>query len=255
MAWGFKHRPFSDEEFCALADAAEEHGDVLDEAIIKGLGATGLRIGEWTHLRRQWLDTDAGELRLASIAECDCGECIRERADPLREAREEVLESDKPFGEWRGMTEDGATINRYVKYARRPGIGRSRLDYYLDEHDGVWFPKSPSGARVVPIPDDEVAELVEWALELHGYRNCEQWPITRHGMSKRLKKLAEKAGVRDAHFHRFRHLYGVKLASEGFSAFEIKSAMGHSEIEQSETYVSFSGKRLRDSFDRKWDGY
>jgi site-specific recombinase XerC len=254
MAWGFAHRPLADEEIEALRDAAEDIGDVLDQATVEGLARTGLRIGEWTHMREEWLSADRDELRIGAIESCDCGECRRERAEPLRDAREEVLDSDKPFGDWQGLTENGAVVNRYVKYARRAGVGKNRLDYFLDNEVGVWFPKSESGARVVPVPDSETMELIEWALELEGRGDQKQWPITRHGMSKRLDKLADYADLRNIHFHRFRHAYGTMLAGMGFSAHEIMSAMGHSEIEQSLTYIEFSGERIHDSFSRKWEG-
>jgi len=254
MAWGFSHQPLADEELAAMIDAAADHGDILDEAVVEGLAVTGMRIGEWTHMDQTWFESDADELRIAAIKECDCGECRRERLEPLLEARETVRESDKAFGDWKGVVEDGKVVNRYAKYARRDGIGKARLDFYLDNADGVWWPKSETSARVIPVPDEDVLEKLEWALELHGRDEENQWPITRHGTSKRIKKLAERAGLDSIHAHRWRHHYGTRMAQDGFSAHEIKEAMGHSELDQSLTYVQFSGRRLRQSFAEKWSG-
>jgi len=164
MAWGFAHEPLADEELKAGIDAAADHGDLLDEAVVEGLAVTGLRIGAWCHQDQTWYNSDADELRVAPIKECDCGECRRERLEPLLEARKAVRQSDKPFGDWKGVVEDGKVVNRYVKYARRDGIGKARIDFYLDNATGVWWPKSEASARVIPVPDEAVLEKIEGPL-------------------------------------------------------------------------------------------
>lgn len=251
MAWPYKHKPFEDSELREILESADEHGDTLDRLSVHTLAWTGLRVSEFTHLESDWMKFQRDELRVPAYRPCSCSECQR-RADDLRESRNEIPPGQ--YDEIQAIGENGEVLNRYKKYAERAGVGRRNLDALLDDHSGAWFPKSEDGARLIPVKDQDAFQLLRDYFRLN-----DAIGITRQTVSNRLESLAagERAEDQDpltvkVHAHRFRHFYGTHLARNGFGPYEIKSVMGHSDIQTSMAYVEFSGQRIHDSFDDNW---
>ena len=55
---------------------------------------------------------------------------------------------------------------------------------------------------------------------------------------RRLKKLAEAAGVADATLHKFRHTYATRLLESGCDIVTVQKLMGHSDIETTRQYLN-----------------
>ncbi len=91
--------------------------------------------------------------------------------------------------------------------------------------------------RSIPIPE-EVAGLIKKLP--HG----SEWvfPTAKGGrqthLLRRLKKLAEAAGVRDATLHKFRHTYATRLLESGADIVTVQKLMGHSDIQTTRQYLN-----------------
>lgn len=67
----------------------------------------------------------------------------------------------------------------------------------------------------------------------------ERGPIIRQTADKLIRKYAKAAGIdiKKAHVHNLRHLFGLRLASQGVSITDIAKYMGHTSIEVTKIYL------------------
>lgn len=71
-----------------------------------------------------------------------------------------------------------------------------------------------------------------------------------NGMRKILNQIADRAQVEDVHPHRFRRTFATDLAKRGMDIQEIKTLMGHSDINTTLIYVQISDEKVKDSYRR-----
>lgn len=276
-----EREPLEDDELRELLDAADRHAEDLreptatrDRMFIYVLANVGLRSSALAHMTRDWIDFQDRQVTVPPYQDCNsgrgggpCSECVQ-RLDLLRAgyamSRGEVhRELAKPVGGsmWNSYADPGDTTvddrpaslygraRRFDRYARRPGVGRSDLKRFLREKDGMWFPKSGSGHRPVPVKDDTTWEIIQDYFQM-----CDDVAVTRQTVGNVLGDVARKADLtRSVKPHEMRHTFGTRMAAMDFDAYEIKDAMGHATIAQAEDYIRLAGKRLSDAFSDKWE--
>ena len=90
--------------------------------------------------------------------------------------------------------------------------------------------------RIVPLPPDLVKLL-------NGLLRQSQWvfPNSKGGRNRhllrRLKRIAERAGVHHATLHKFRHTYATRLLESGADIVTVQYLLGHSDLETTRQYL------------------
>ncbi|MHB8652793.1 MAG: tyrosine-type recombinase/integrase [Terriglobia bacterium] len=105
--------------------------------------------------------------------------------------------------------------------------------------------------REIPIPQDLVRLLKElprtstWVFpSRYGKR------LGRNEMLRRLKDAAERAGVKDATLHKFRHTYATRLLENGCDIVTVQHLLGHSDLKTTRKYLSPDAELKRKAVNR-----
>lgn len=265
--------PLEDDELRAVLDAADDHADGYmeplasrDRLIIHALANLGMRASAVAHMTKDWIDFQSRTVSVPPFQPCSagrdggpCSEC-RKRLDLIRADLGDVDPDTPPTEGPRSYADPGDTwagqpaslyarARRYRRYADRPGLGRVELDRILREHEGMWFPKTGSGHRPIPVKDDRA-----WSVIQDYFQIRDRMMVTRQTVGNVLRDVARRADLtRQVQPHEMRHTYGTRLAAMDFNIDEIKDAMGHATRSQAEDYVKLAGKRLDNAFSDKWE--
>lgn len=247
--------PLEDSELNEILDTADGE-PIRDRFIIYALAFGGLRASAVAHMDESWMDYQNRHVEIPAYQPCSagrggdpCSECVK-RLELINADPEAVDTYADPLDTWDGQGNSlKARARRYRRYAERPRLGKRRLNSILRDHDGMWFPKSGAGTRPIPIKDDDAWKVLKTWFSAH-----DSLMVTRQTVGNVVDRIASKSGIqRKVEPHEFRHTYGTRLAELGFSAYEIKDAMGHATLQQAEDYVKMSGRRIDDAFDEKWE--
>lgn len=263
MAVVSEREPLEDDELRALLDATDAHAERLQEPhatrnrlFVFGLANLGMRASALAHMTRDWIDYQDHQVTVPPFQTCQsgrdggpCSEC-RKRLELLRADPGACDTYADPNDQWSGQPNSlYARTRRKRRYAGRPGLSVDILRDHLAAHDGMWYPKSGSGHRPIPVKDDET-----WAILTDYFQIRDGVHVTRQTVGNVLRDIARDARLtRKVKPHEMRHTYGTRLAALDFSPAEIKDAMGHSTTSQGEDYVKLAGKRLDDAFSEKWE--
>lgn len=268
-----EREPLEDSELRALLDAADDHADSLQEPLasrdrmfVYALAHVGVRASAIAHMTRDWIDFQSRRVTVPPYQICSagrggspCSEC-QKRLELLRASPEDVDPDTSPRDGPRSYADprdtwDGqpnslyARAKRFQRYARRAGLSRQDLRGFLADHQGMWYPKSGSGHRPVPVKDDTT-----WSVIKSYFQIRDEVMVTRQTVGNVLRDVARKADLtRQVQPHEMRHTYGTRLAAMGFTEHEIADAMGHATTAQARDYVRLAGERLDDAFTEKWE--
>jgi integrase/recombinase XerD len=69
-------------------------------------------------------------------------------------------------------------------------------------------------------------------------------------MLRRLKDAAERAGVKQATLHKFRHTYATRLLEDGCDIVTVQHLLGHSDLKTTRKYLSPDQERARKAVNR-----
>lgn len=229
-----KFNPLDIPEAQAFRQALNENDyDFLTELTGRQLLNTGERSGEFTHMRSGWVRRESGGdivLSIPDMAVCTSG--------------------TGPIGQ---QNPDGSDL-----HSRGQPCSQCRKTGETDN----WTPKTKNGTRTYPLTEDDLVQLGEdllWYFEQN-----EQIPFGNEGVNRRLRKIAEDAGLADTRgrddkgrvnltSHDLRHTYGCRLARMGFDPAAIRDTMGWGDMSMAERYIEFTGVRKRQEFSDKWD--
>lgn len=73
------------------------------------------------------------------------------------------------------------------------------------------------------------------------------WEKTFPEQLTRLAALADRAGVRNASVHRFRHTFAVGFLRNGGNVFALQEILGHARIDTVKIYVRLAERDLADA--------
>ena len=116
-----------------------------------------------------------------------------------------------------------------------------------------------SRPRLIPFSNRTGAMLFEWIIvrrEIYGSEDlpddlplfCSVSPRTSRvpggrllprGLHAMIARLGERAGVKDAHPHRFRHTFATMYLINGGDPFTLKDLLGHSDMKMVQRYLNF----------------
>ncbi len=65
-------------------------------------------------------------------------------------------------------------------------------------------------------------------------------PLKRGGLLQLIKRIGERAGVRDAHPHRFRHTFAINFLRNGGNIYALQKQLGHSSLDMVKRYLKLS---------------
>ena len=68
--------------------------------------------------------------------------------------------------------------------------------------------------------------------------------LSRQGILLLLKRLGEKAGVKNVYPHRFRHTFSIQFLRNGGNVFELQQLLGHSDLAMVKRYVMIASLDL-----------
>ena len=93
--------------------------------------------------------------------------------------------------------------------------------------------------RDIPVPPDLVKilkGLPRTSTWVFASRNGNR--LGRNEMLRRLKEVAEEAGVKHATLHKFRHTYATRLLERGADIVTVQHLLGHSDLDTTRKYLS-----------------
>lgn len=65
-------------------------------------------------------------------------------------------------------------------------------------------------------------------------------PLTVGGLGQLIKKLGRRAGIPNAHPHRFRHTFAINLLRNSANAYELQAMLGHTSLEMVKRYLKLA---------------
>src|SRR5215470_5968303 len=74
--------------------------------------------------------------------------------------------------------------------------------------------------------------------------------LGRNEMLRRLKKVAERGGIKNTTLHKFRHTYATRLLEDGCDIVTVQHLLGHSDLKTTRKYLSPDQERARKAVNR-----
>jgi integrase len=213
---GRKVRPLNRDQIEAFDAAAQASSDTLTKLTARTLLYTGLRSGEFCHLRRGWLKLlPSVEVKLVQVP--DEEECI------------------------------GGVPNETEEDSNGDGQQRRGVPCYgcKTHREGQWNAKSSHSVRAIPLPHDSVWDsLMEW------FYTHEQIPLLPNAARERIQRVATEAGLdRDVTPRDLRHTYGTLLASSDLNRPEVEHIMGYRTSDPILNFHEFANEEMGEFFE------
>ena len=176
------------------------------------------------------------------------------RFKPLRDPKEKARRRPPVYSQaeldrlFEACTEDERAIfatflltglrDQELSFLEWPNIDlrRDRAALQITGEGKLGFSPKDYEERILPMPE-ELAKL------LRKLPRDSEWvfPTTTGGRSthllRRLKGIADTAGVEHATLHKFRHTYATRLLESGCDIVTVQKLMGHSDIETTRQYL------------------
>jgi len=208
-----------------------------EELIFKSLIFTGLRISEFIHLNRDWINFNRNLIRIPEKQRCDCMSCLYIRRKLKK--RQDVFEKQEASEE---VDADFRSSRRRRK--KKKGLSdRQKLRI-----KGYWTPKTVASERTIPIVE-EAQEVLYPYFKKHD-SILEIFPARQY-VNNILKRLEKRSKVK-LFPHCLRGTFATMLAIKGFNPYEITDTMGWSDINIAIFYIKMSGAGLKNAFEEKW---
>lgn len=173
---------------------------------------TGLRVSEFIHMRKNWVDFKNYYIVVPEKQKCNCNRCKSNRIK-LRE-------------------KDVDDLNDHQKTIL----------------DGYWVPKTASSARTLPIVP-EAREVIDKFFKKHK-AVLEVFPMPQY-VNNTLNRLQRRSKIK-IFPHSLRATFATMLAIDGFDAYKLTDMMGWASIDVAKSYILMSGAELSREVEDKW---
>lgn len=216
----------------------------LDELVALVGVDTGLRADAIAHITPDWLDLNGEYLSIdvPQVQRCRLGTKVSGRGG-------DTTERTHPCHHCSDRNMD----KEWVRAAHK-----------LPDGGDCWRPKTKAGykGREITIKDEHTSSVIQ------NYFNVYDKVCTRNSVRDAVVRVAKRAGIHETstevkddgtevihHWpttHDLRDTFGTRLALKDFGPHEIKSLMGHENIEQAVDYIELSGVATREAMKEKW---
>jgi site-specific recombinase XerD len=169
-------------------------------------------------------DVDAAKLMQAAA-----------EADPVRRLVIEMLaRTGLRVGEFCALTADAVTQIKGRHWLRVP-LGKLHNDRYVPLHPGlVELLNDYQATR-----DDDIDRLIIW--------NGGQ--MSRHQISRILRRIAKAAGIGHVHPHQLRHTLATQAINRGMSLEAVAAMLGHKTLRMTLVYARVADQTVADAYD------
>lgn len=236
--------PLEVENARKFEEAAEDHDDFLTSLTGRSLIMLGLRPMEYTHTLDEWIERRGSRLMFAvrpyhEIPGMD-GTCIQGTG---------AIGQQNPEG--KSLYERGEPCAK----CRRHGDNNKFLGKSTNASREYALHKSPELKRL-------------WKDFAWWFEQNERIPFGNDGVNRRVREIAEKAGIGESRGYRelktqgqvvdisaydLRNTYGTRLARMEFEPYEIMQQMGHGSLSMPKKYIDFTGVRQEQLMEEKWN--
>jgi integrase len=150
------------------------------QVIVAGAGRLGMRAGEITHLKEDWIDWHRQQITIPSYEPCDCGYC-RKAAEGVA-TRNDDIEFESAFAQrWHPKSDAGARTIPFGFDDQTYEV----LESYFSEYDEYGHSRTSINRRVdrvcelagIPKPDLYPHALRASAATWHAYKGLGQFPL------------------------------------------------------------------------------
>lgn len=218
---GFK--PLNLDQIQVFEEAAKDADNPIRTLTGRLLLHTGMRNGEFNHMRPWWVLEKNGNYRID----------IPRREECVGGAGEAGFGNQKRFD----LSDRGEPCSKCRNKPHR--------------EDNRWTCKTRSSDRTIPINSDQedLIDLLKWWKEGYDYI-----PLSHRSVNYHLEKLAEEAGLnRKVTAHDLRHTHGTMLARMDWTAVQIMDRLGHGSIQMPRKYITYTAQASRDLVEEKYD--
>jgi integrase len=156
-------------------------------------------------------------------------------ADPVRRLVIEMLaRTGLRVGEFCALTADAVTLIKGRYWLRVP-IGKLHNDRYVPLHPQlVELLSDYRQSR-----DDDIDRLIIW----------NGGPLTRHQITRMIKRIAKQAGIGHVHPHQLRHTLATQAINRGMSLEAIAAMLGHKTLRMTLVYARVADQTVADAYD------
>jgi integrase len=200
--------PLSPRHVEAFERTIEQSDDPIRALTGQILLRTGMRNGEYNHMRPSWLSKDSEDL-LINIPE-----------------KEECVKGAGPTGignqKQRNLNDRGEPCTKCRNKPHR--------------EDDYWEAKTSAATRTIRISRSHqtLIERLDWWK-----RGFDFIPLSHRGVNYHLKQLADEAGLdRNVTAHDLRLTHGMMLGSEGWTTPQIMERLGYSSVGPAQQFTA-----------------
>jgi site-specific recombinase XerD len=156
-------------------------------------------------------------------------------ADPVRRLVIEMLaRTGLRVGELCELTADAVVPIKGRHWLRVP-LGKLHNDRYIPLHPGlVELLNDYQATR-----DDDIDRLIIW----------NGGPMSRHQISRILKRIAKTAGIGHVHPHQLRHTLATQAINRGMSLEAVAAMLGHKTLRMTLVYARVADQTIADAYD------
>jgi len=169
-------------------------------------------------------DVDAAKLMQAAT-----------EADPVRRLVIEMLaRTGLRVGEFCALTAHAVVLIRGRHWLRVP-LGKLHNDRYIPLHPGlVELLNDYQATR-----DDDIDRLIIW----------NGGPMSRHQITRIIKRIAKAAGIGHVHPHQLRHTLATQAINRGMSLEAVAAMLGHKTLRMTLVYARVADQTVADAYD------
>jgi integrase len=167
----------------------------------------GLRLGEVTHFKKSWVNFEKQSIAVPSHEPCDCSYC-------KGRLKAQLNTMDKSKEEQKSISE------------------KEVMKYY-------WQPKTNAGVRIVYYGFDSEYEKILKDF----FSKYDKWAYSYSAGFKRIRRLLDRADLKDHVPHHLRKTAGTNYAARGFTEQQLMDVMGWEDSKVAREYIRLYGPR------------